>query len=219
MIFVPVIMLFMTWMIGFGLFVVFTLGTQPSIAAQKADGMIVLTGGRGRIDTAFDLLLQGHGEKLLISGVHQQTDLDDILNSSEHLSEEQKNTLRHHCCITLGYNAGNTYGNATEAANWAEKEAVQRIRLITSDYHILRARVEFQRQIPHKDIIMHPVRPERSTSIDADLLKIMHNEYNKFIVISALYFKERLLNSVLSYKESALNFIINIQSYISSKTS
>ncbi len=41
--------------------------------SEKADGIVVLTGGASRIEDAIQLLAQGNGRRLLISGVHPST--------------------------------------------------------------------------------------------------------------------------------------------------
>src|SRR5215203_5763810 len=45
---------------------------------RNADGIVVLTGGASRISDAIELLANGHGKRLLISGVHRTTSTAEI---------------------------------------------------------------------------------------------------------------------------------------------
>jgi len=46
--------------------------------AQRADGIVVLTGGSSRVSDAMELLAGGYGKRLLISGVHPTNAASDI---------------------------------------------------------------------------------------------------------------------------------------------
>ena len=50
------------YLIGFGFFASHVSSLKPPEQAGSADGIIVLTGGRERISTAFDLLREGRGQ-------------------------------------------------------------------------------------------------------------------------------------------------------------
>ena len=43
------------------------------------DAIVVLTGGSQRLESGIDLLREGKGRKLFVSGVGQQVELDDLL--------------------------------------------------------------------------------------------------------------------------------------------
>src|SRR5579859_6131236 len=49
--------------------------TRP---ARTADGIVVLTGGSSRVSDAIELLADGYGKRLLISGVHPTSAASDI---------------------------------------------------------------------------------------------------------------------------------------------
>ena len=53
--------------------------TPPSGETRPAatDAIVVLTGGSLRLQSGIDLLREGKGRKLFVSGVNQQVDLDD----------------------------------------------------------------------------------------------------------------------------------------------
>ena len=52
--------------------------TKPS---RTADGIVVLTGGSSRVSDAMELLADGYGKRLLISGVHPTSAASDISRS------------------------------------------------------------------------------------------------------------------------------------------
>src|SRR5215472_7874697 len=49
--------------------------------AAPTDAIVVLTGGSLRLQTGIDLLREGKGQELFVSGVNQQVDLEDLLGS------------------------------------------------------------------------------------------------------------------------------------------
>src|SRR5215831_4280785 len=63
--------------IGFVGFLSQLRGTEHR-PSSNADGIVVLTGGASRVSDAVDLLADGYGKRLLISGVHPTNDAADI---------------------------------------------------------------------------------------------------------------------------------------------
>jgi len=51
----------------------------------------------------------------------------------------------------------NTEGNAIETASWAKKHGFTSLLVVTSAYHLPRARVELQGALPKVDLIAYPV--------------------------------------------------------------
>src|SRR5215470_6947797 len=129
-------------------------------AATATDGIVVLTGGSDRLREGLQLLADGKAKRLLISGVYRDARLDDLLREAPAgLSKQMRD-----CCITIGYRAGNTLGNATEAAEWAAANNVHSLRLVTADYHMPRSLLEFSRALPGALIVPHPVFPAKVKS-------------------------------------------------------
>jgi uncharacterized SAM-binding protein YcdF (DUF218 family) len=131
--------------------------TPPSGETQQAatDAIVVLTGGSLRLQSGIDLLREGKGRKLFISGVNQQVDLDDLLGVSGHAPDWAL------CCIVLGHEADNTFGNAQETAQWMHGQGFRSLRLVTAWYHMPRSLLEFDRAMPEIDIVAHPVFPDQ----------------------------------------------------------
>lgn len=145
---------------------------KPDAPDTKTDAIIVLTGGKKRIDEGLRLLNAGLSDKLFISGVNPTTSLQDLLNGRAA-----------RCCITLGYAAEDTIGNADEAREWASKHDVQSIRLVTSNYHMARAKLEFDRALPGLTIYEHPVPSDENDNDIArrSFLELTFREYAKLI--------------------------------------
>jgi uncharacterized SAM-binding protein YcdF (DUF218 family) len=124
-------------------------------ADSETDAIVVLTGGSLRVQSGLALLAAGKAKKLFVSGVYHGTDVATLL----HVSRQSPDKVA--CCIVLGYEADNTYGNATETAQWMRQEGFHSLRLVTASYHMPRSLLEFSRAMPEMRIIPHPVFPER----------------------------------------------------------
>lgn len=132
--------------------------TMPSTVEDdktKADAIVVLTGGSGRLQAGFDLLAKNLAQKVFVSGVYRGVDVHELFRLSKQTSDEKVE-----CCVILGYDAANTHENALEAAAWLAKENYQSLRLVTANYHMRRSLFEFRQVIPKAHIIENPVFPE-----------------------------------------------------------
>jgi uncharacterized SAM-binding protein YcdF (DUF218 family) len=131
--------------------------TPPSVESRAAptDAIVVLTGGSLRLQSGLELLREGKGGKLFVSGVNPQVDLDDVLRISGDAWDWAL------CCVVLGHDADNTLGNAHEAAQWIRQQGYRSLRLVTAWYHMPRSLLEFDRAMPGIDIVAHPVFPEQ----------------------------------------------------------
>jgi len=159
----------------------------PQDDKGKTDAIIVLTGGKNRIAEAVKLLNDGLGEKLFISGVSRTTSLRD-------LCQRDDITIRTKREITLDKRSTNTIENAIEAVEWIKHNHISSIRLVTSNYHILRSEQEFRARAPKLKIILHPVYSENvSTQSWRNLgsFILVASEYNKFLIV---WLRSRLEN-------------------------
>ena len=131
--------------------------TPPAAETRTAatDAIVVLTGGSLRLQSGIDLLREGKGSKLFVSGVNQQVDLDELLGVSGRAPDWAL------CCIVLGHEADDTFGNAQETAQWMRRQGFRSLRLVTAWYHMPRSLVEFERVMPEIDIVAHPVFPDQ----------------------------------------------------------
>ncbi len=169
------------WLAGLAGFVATSL-FFPADPSSATDAIVVLTGGRLRLETGLRLLAAGTAKKLFISGVNQRVDRDELLRA---LGPSAAGAA---CCIVLGHEADNTFGNARETAGWMREEGYQSLRLVTSWYHMPRSLLEFERAMPGTTIVAHPVfahhlEPERWWSWHGAPLLIV-GEYNKYLMAS-----------------------------------
>lgn len=164
--------------LGFAWFVsqVNSAETRPS---QNADGIVVLTGGSSRVSDAMDLLAGGYGKRLLISGVHPTSGLNDF----QRTYPDSQRLLS--CCVDLDRSAVNTRSNATETRRWATERGFRSLIVVTSNYHMPRAVVELSNAMPGIKLIPFAVvgdkwRDEPWWESGA-ALRLLLSEYAKFL--------------------------------------
>jgi uncharacterized SAM-binding protein YcdF (DUF218 family) len=154
--------------------------SQPVPENQSAptDAIVVLTGGRLRLQNGMDLLREGKGRKLFVSGVNQQVDLDELLRVSGNADWAS-------CCTALGHEADNTLGNARETAQWMRQQGFKSLRLVTAWYHMPRSLLELDRAMPGIEIIAHPVFPDEVSQehwwVSRGTAILLANEYGKYL--------------------------------------
>ncbi|MEO0465384.1 MAG: YdcF family protein [Pseudomonadota bacterium] len=126
---------------------------------SSADAIVALTGGSGlRIAEGIRRLEAGEGARLLVSGVNRSTSREDVAATAGGSAETFD------CCIDFGYEATTTRGNASEVAKWAGVNDYEVLTLVTSDYHLPRARLLLSDAAPDIAFLPAPVR----TRIDPD---------------------------------------------------
>ncbi len=162
------------WFAGLLYFTTVVLSAHQEQIYQKTDAIIVLTGGKKRINTGLKLLSDEVSEYLFISGVNENVHLAKI--KEMHVDGYKLPE----CCIDMGFMAKNTMDNAAETRSWLEEKGFNSIRLVTSDYHIARSMLEFRHVMPSLEIIKHPIR-EYSLN-HRKYWKNIFIEYNKTIV-------------------------------------
>ena len=146
---------------------------------SKADGIVVLTGGSSRVSDAMELLAAGYGRRLLISGVHPTSTASDI---SRTLPENQSFMT---CCVDLDRTALSTRGNAAEARRWAHERGFRSLIVVTSNYHMPRALVEFSHALPQTPLIPFAVVGEKWREepwwTSPSTLRLLMSEYVKYL--------------------------------------
>ena len=164
------------WAAGLAWFVDSSL-TMAADPAQT-DAIVVLTGGRSRIEAGLDLLGAGRAQKLFVSGVNPHVDRIELMRAAGHGGDEDVDR------IVLGHDADNTLGNARETAGWMQQEGYTSLRLVTSWYHMQRSLLEFQRAMPRTRIVAEPVFAEHegeawSGWVEMGMLTV--SEYDKYL--------------------------------------
>lgn len=159
--------------------------TLPKTTAQpsQTDGIIVTTGGQARLQAGLDLLRDKKAPRLLISGVGNGI-TKQMIADSLHLSEDEMALFA--CCVSLDFAALDTLGNAQAAKSWADSHDMSALLLVTSDYHMPRAALEFTALMPDYRIIAYPITPPdlagKSWYQDWASLRLYAREYLKYSV-------------------------------------
>lgn len=150
-------------------------------ADARADGIVVLTGGSARIDGALQLLAEGRGDRLLISGVNPSVTRKVLAGG---LDDELRAIIR--CCVDLDRKAEDTVGNAFETRKWAERQGFSSLIIVTSDYHMPRSMAELAETMPDKRLVPFPIsNPDLHLGDwwrDPDAFALLVREYGKFLL-------------------------------------
>lgn len=156
---------------------------RPSRWPSRADGIVVLTGGALRIETAVALLQSGVADRLLISGVPRGITLPALLDAA---TETPAASVRQVAWwpppatrVAVGHSAGTTRGNAVETAAWAEASGLHDIVVVTAGYHMRRALAELALALPDGRFHAYAVHPSGTG------LRVLFTEYNKFLAVEA----------------------------------
>lgn len=178
---------------GFMLFAISIMREHPVAAAtEKADGIVVLTGAGARIAAGAQLLKNGHGKRLLISGVNRITTKADV----ERLSKLDHQSFT--CCVDLGYEALDTVGNADETRTWARSNGYNKLIIVTSSYHMPRALAELALAMPEAKFVAHAVTPkdfpDTAWWLNVRTTRYLLSEYLKYIPAAARLATQRVLD-------------------------
>lgn len=161
-------------------------GNLPAVEApppRHADALVVLTGGADRISDATDLLASGLADRLLITGVNPTTSPESLARRLPRL----RNLVE--CCVTLGYQALDTAGNAAETAAWVRANHVRSLIVVTSNYHMPRALAEIGGKLKGVELLAYPVVSEHARGrpwwTSPHRLRLIASEYVKYVVVLA----------------------------------
>lgn len=151
-----------------------TMASDPS----ETDAIVVLTGGRLRLEAGLDLLGAGRAQKLFVSGVNPHVDRIELLRVAGHAGDDNLDR------IVIGHDADNTLGNARETAGWMQQEGYSSLRLVTSWYHMQRSLLEFERAMPQARIVAQPVFAGHEGETWSDWIEVALltvSEYDKYL--------------------------------------
>jgi uncharacterized SAM-binding protein YcdF (DUF218 family) len=160
-------LLLLGWVGGF---VIFVLGQGQPADLRATDAIVVLTGGPGRLTRGLALLEAGRAKRMFVSGVGRQVlpaELAYANNAPEQLFA---------CCVDLGHEAVDTRSNGPEVAHWVKRHGYRSVRLITTDWHMPRARFELSRSLdPSVQVVPDAVRSNPA-------INALISEYNKYLL-------------------------------------
>ncbi|MGI4732533.1 MAG: YdcF family protein [Janthinobacterium lividum] len=161
-------LMLLAWVLGFATFML-TL-PPPLTAATTTDAIVVPTGGAGRIDRGLALLRDRQAARLLVTGVAPGVRAIDLAR------EYRVSPALFACCVDLGGEAVDTRSNAEETARWVRVHGYRSVRLVTSDWHVRRARMELMAVLmPGVTVIVDGVPGETR-------LGVLVNEYDKLLL-------------------------------------
>lgn len=151
---------------------------RPPVLPLRADGIVALTGGQGRIEESLRLLAQGRAGRLLISGVDPHATRGDFLR---HLPQPVPLDIWTH--TALGHRATSTLGNADETAAWVHEYGLHSLIVVTAGYHIRRAMLEISRTVPGVRLYGYPIRsPALLHPFHPATMRLMVVEYDKWLL-------------------------------------
>src|ERR1700721_1777503 len=152
-----------------------TPASTPPRSPLRAAVVMVLS----RVSDAMELLADGYGKRLLISGVHPTNAASDISRS---LSDNQSLLT---CCVDLDHSAVNTRSNAAETRRWARGRGFKSLIVVTSNYHMPRAIVELSHAMPDIALIPYAVVGDKWRDepwwTSGATLRLLLSEYAKYV--------------------------------------
>lgn len=149
----------------------------------NTDAIVVLSGGRGRVDEGVKLFKEGKGEHLFFIGVDPAVKKSDLYpeRSGERSGAE----------VYLEKASRNTLENAIFAREMLLKNNVRSMLLITSRYHMKRSLLILRSILP-KDIAIypHPVANKNSTEqwwSHGGSLRLLFSEFYKYCLYRVIF--------------------------------
>ncbi len=155
------------WALGF---CAFMLTLPGPLAANTTDAIVVPTGAAGRIDRGLALLRERSARRMLITGVAPGVRESDLARAY------QAPRAVFACCVDLGGDAVDTRSNAREAAAWLRAGRFRSVRLVTSDWHVPRAKMELTAAVDPGTVVLG------DGVASTPRLGTLVNEYNKLLL-------------------------------------
>jgi len=178
-----ILVLALIWVAGLLAFAGRIAHSTPAPDPAPADGVVALTGAGSneRIKAGMDLLEDGKGKRMLVSGVNRDASREDIRNAARAVRR------LYDCCVDLGFEAATTVGNARETGAWAKAMRYHSLIVVTADYHMPRAMLELRGGLPDLTLQAYPVA---TSVLDADNwwktsrgARLVAVEYCKYLAI------------------------------------
>tara|TARA_Y100000991_G_scaffold405_1_gene294 strand:+ start:977 stop:1591 length:615 start_codon:yes stop_codon:yes gene_type:complete len=153
----------------------------------KSSNIVILTGGTNRIKDGLNII--NHFDKskrtkfkILVSGTGKGFSKNSLIkqigpNFNPKLIE---------CCIFLDSVSKNTLTNAIETSKWANRNDLKEFILITSNYHMPRAILEFKNVMPNHKIYTFAITPRKHNIKEwmssYETFSLIFKEFCKYIV-------------------------------------
>ena len=110
---------------------------------KSNNNFIVLTGGNNRVKKSLEIFFQikSENKNLFISGVGKGFNKRTLKKLAQKYSNYNKII---DCCIEIEGISRNTFSNAVESLKWIKSKKINSFVLLTSNYHMPRAMLEFK---------------------------------------------------------------------------
>jgi uncharacterized SAM-binding protein YcdF (DUF218 family) len=167
------VVLVAAWLAGLVGF--FRLADRSTPIPPHADGIVALTGGADRVETALRLLAGHRADWLLLSGIGGGVELSVLARRAG--VDPAPLTGR----VRLGRQATSTRGNAEETATWVRDKRIRSLIVVTAWYHMPRAMTELRRALPEVALYPAPVEPEGSRALTPAVAHLVIGEYMKYL--------------------------------------
>ena len=155
----------------------------------ESPNIVILTGGANRIKDGLKIIedfknSKNINYKILVSG----TGMGFTKSSLKKKLGPNFNSQLIQCCIDLDGVSKNTLTNASETFKWTSKNDIKEFILITSNYHMPRAILEFKNVMPNLKIYTYAITPKKhdieNWLSSYQTFSLVFTEYCKFIIAS-----------------------------------
>ena len=153
----------------------------------ESPNIVILTGGANRIKDGLKIIedfknSKNINYKILVSG----TGMGFTKSSLKKKLGPNFNSQLIQCCIDLDSVSKNTLTNASETFKWTNKNDIKEFILITSNYHMPRAILEFKNVMPNLKIYTYAITPKKhdieNWLSSYQTFSLVFTEYCKFII-------------------------------------
>ena len=153
----------------------------------ESPNIVILTGGANRIKDGLKIIedfknSKNINYKILVSG----TGMGFTKSSLKKKLGPNFNSQLIQCCIDLDGVSKNTLTNASETFKWTNKNDIKEFILITSNYHMPRAILEFKNVMPNLKIYTYAITPKKhdieNWLSSYQTFSLVFTEYCKFII-------------------------------------
>ncbi|NVN98269.1 MAG: YdcF family protein [Geobacteraceae bacterium] len=168
----------------FVLFVDFVYKTfSYSVRDINPDAVVVLAGGKGRIEEGVKLYREGRGNTLFLIGVDPSVKKADLYKEVKGLRSSEQ--------VILENVSRNTLENAIFARELIVKNGVRSMILITSRYHMKRSLLIFRNILP-KDIAIYPHPVIGKSSMESlwshgGSMRLLFSEFYKYCLYRTVF--------------------------------
>lgn len=138
------------FILGFFLFADHATRAPPA-SLPRGEAIVVLTGDGARVPAGMQLLEQGAGERMFVTGVNPQVTDRELAALAAGAREAFD------CCVDIDRAAPDTIGNAVQTARWARARGYGVLIVVTADYHMPRSLQELRAAMPEGEFIACPV--------------------------------------------------------------